>query len=185
MTIIFGFSGRARCGKTYSCEAIKRHVINGGGTAKIYDVGNMVRLYCIDNGLLPQVERENMTKEQLAILVDIGARQRAVDPEFWCRQMFAAIEAENVDVALIPNLRMQNEVDGVRARGGYVIRVKRLNADGSEYISPDRDPNHFLETSLEFWPADFYITAKSGQAQLIEAFAVAMFDHVLGKLMVI
>lgn len=180
MTLILGFSGRARCGKTFSCEAIKRYVTAAGLTAKLYDIGNLVRLYSIANGLLPQVEREDMTKEQLAVLVKVGADQRAVDPEFWLRTMGAAIEADKVDVALIPNLRMPNEADWVRARGGYVIRVKRLNPDGSEYISADRDPNHFLETALEFWQADFYTVVKGGQATLVEEQAVAIYKYVTG-----
>lgn len=177
-TMILGFSGRARHGKTEACEAIKLHVINGGGTAVFYDIGNLVRLWCIDHGHLPQVERKAMTREQLQVLIDWGKKQRGVSENFWLDQMFKQIIFDAPDVALIPNLRYWNEVDEVVKRGGHIVRVTRLTRYGTEFISPDRDPNDISETALDHcWETDFYITVKEGQAQLVRAQAVAIYQY--------
>ena len=199
MTLIIGFSGRARHGKSEACEAIAKYVatevwrpktgelctchtpgiaIQHRATATIYDIGNFVRLYCIGKGRLPAVGRKDMTKEQLQVLIDVGKEKRAEDPEYWLKRMFTAIGADQPDVALIPNLRYWNEVDAVKQRGGYVVRVSRLTGSGADFISPDRDPNDVSETSLyHCWETDFYIAVKEGHAELVRKQAVAIYQY--------
>src|SRR6266851_5215376 len=136
MTLIIGVSGRARHGKTDFCEAIRDHVIyEQGGKARLYDIGDMIRRYCIANGRLPQIERNDMTSAQLKILVDVGKELRDINHDFWIGQLMRTIRDEELDVALIPNLRYLNEADAVRQTGGYVVRMTRLNKDGSTFIS--------------------------------------------------
>ena len=166
--LIIGFSGRARHGKTVCCEAIVRRMQQAGYTAKMYDIGNMIRLECIDTGRLPRIERADMDKEQLQILINVGKEKRAVDVDYWIRQMFQAIAVDAPDVAVCPNLRYENEAAACRAAGGYVVRLTRLNENGSVFISDDRPANDISETALEFWPADFYLTTKPGQLDLLE-----------------
>ena len=60
---------------------------------------------------------------------------------------------------LIPDTRFKNEVKALKNNGGYYIKVKRTNPDGSQYISNDRDPNHPSEAELEGYPADATLTA--------------------------
>ena len=182
MTLIIGYSGRARSGKSESCEAIRNFTchalsvpIQRRRTAVVYDIGNLIRLWCIKNGRLPQIERRDMTREQLQILIDVGKERRADDPNFWLDLMFTSIAFDAPDVALIPNLRYENEAAAVKAQNGFVVRMTRLNANGSEYISPDRDPNDISETSLQFWPADFYFTVKDGHVDLVRKQAVALY----------
>ncbi len=188
MTLIIGFSGRARHGKTEACEAIRQYVTfekdrygryrGYRGIGTIFDIGNIVRLYCIEHGRLPEVGRKDMTKEQLQVLIDVGKEQRAVDPEFWLKRMFEAITIAAPDVALIPNLRYWNEVDAVKRANGYVVRVQRLTSSGADFISPDRDPNDVSETSLyHCWETDFYITVKDGHAGLVRKQAVAIYQY--------
>lgn len=186
--LIIGFSGRAKHGKTDSALAIAGHVngytwdgnIYKSGAAIIYDIGDLIRRYCIAGGLLPPVERTAMTPEQLLILINVGKEKRAVDVNFWIGQMIAQIQLDAPEVALIPNLRYWNEAQAVHAQGGYVVRMIRLNADGSLYISPDRPPNDVSETNLEFWPADFYVTQKEGHAGLTAEFAITLYEYLRG-----
>lgn len=176
--LIIGFSGRARHGKTIACEAICRYAGQQLLAAKIYDIGDMIRRYCIETGLLPTgTLRADMTKEQLQILINVGKEKRAVDVEYWIRQMFEAIEREHPHVALCPNLRYENEAVACRHNDGFVVRLTRLNENGSVFISDDRPPNDISETALQFWPADFYLTTKPDQLDLLVAQSVTLFEY--------
>lgn len=187
MTLIIGVSGRARHGKTEACLAIAGHV-NGynwdgklaDGSAQLYDIGDLVRRYCIAGGILPPVERADMNRSQLEILINVGKEKRAANVDFWIGQMLGQIALDNPAVALIPNLRYCNEAEAVRNAGGYVVRLNRLNNDGSTFISEDRPANDISETSLEFWPADFYITQKNGHAGLTADFAITLYEYLRG-----
>lgn len=179
MTLIIGASGRARHGKTDFCEAIRDHVIyEEGGKAKLYDIGNMIRLWCIATGRLPQVERKDMTRAQLQILIDGGKERRRLDGNnIWMQELVQEIKQDNLHVALIPNIRYRFEGQTIKDVGGYNVRLKRLNKDGSTFISEDRPPNDITETDMEFWPADAYLTTVEGQVDLIAPIAVAIFRH--------
>jgi hypothetical protein len=175
--IVIAFSGRARHGKTVAAEAILRHVLAQGGTGKLYDIGDMIRRYCITHGRLPQVERKDMTREQLEILINVGKEKRAVDVDFWGNAMVAQMVADNFDVALCPNARYASEATLFRGIGGYIVRCTRLNANGSIFISEDRPPNDVSETELEFWPADFYLTTKPDQEEFMARQAVTLYEY--------
>lgn len=177
MTLIIGMSGRARHGKTNTGEAIRDYAIEQGQDARIYDLGDLIRRYAIANNLLPPIERAAMSRLQLEVMINVGKEKRAVDINFWIHQMIAQIALDNPDVALLPNLRYQNEADAVRNAGGYVIRLTRLNQDGSMFISEDRPPNDVSETNLEFWPADFYIVTKDGHLALTCEQAITLYAY--------
>jgi len=177
-TLIIGYSGRARHGKTEACEATIAAASSDGYTARLYDIGAMILRYCKEQGLLaPDIERKELNKDQLQLLIDVGKQQRSVDAEFWIGQAIRAIKEDAPDVALCPNLRYGNEAGLWRAEGGYVVRLTRLNSNGSVYISPDRPANDPSETELEFWPADFYITTKEGQERLLRQQAVTLYRY--------
>lgn len=154
------------------------HVQAMCGTAKVYDIGAFIRDYCVKTGRMPDVPREQMTREQLQLLVDVGIELRTEHGDNYCLdKLLGQAAKERPDVALIPNLRRSTEADAVRNRGGYVVRCTRLNANGSIFISTDRDPNSPLETELEFWPADFYIVSKPGQDVLTGEVAVTYYEY--------
>lgn len=177
-TLIIGFSGRARHGKTIASEAIQHYVTGIGRTAQIYDIGGMILRHCILNGLLPVgTVRAQMTRDQLQVLIDVGKQMRETESNYWVNRLLSEIEADQPDVALCPNLRLPQEADAFRAKGGYIIRCTRLNENGSLFISEDRPPNDITETALEFWPADFYLTMKQGHPKLVEAQAICIYDY--------
>jgi len=180
MTLIIGASGRARHGKTDFCEAIQEYVTKCEfRTAKLYDIGSMIRVWCIATGRLPQVERKDMTREQLQILIDGGKirRQLSGDNNIWMQDLMQQIKTDNVHVALIPNIRYRFEAQTIQAAGGYNVRMRRLNKDGSTFISEDRPPNDITETDTEFWPADAYLTTVEGQVGLIPSLAVVVYRY--------
>jgi len=152
-----------------------------GTTAGIYDIGQVVIDYCVEVGLLPRKPREGLTADELAIVVREGHAGRKADPQIWLSRIEQAIQRDNFEVALIPNARIENEVAFVRSRGGYIVKATRLNLNGSPYISPDRDPNHILETCLALAPADFYITCNTGDDELVGLQAVTLYDYIIWR----
>lgn len=174
-------SGRARHGKTESTEAIKSFAESQGETVKVYDVGDMIRRLCIATGRLPQVERVDMTKEQIQVLIDVGKEERTKNRNVWIERVVQQAITDNPDVAMCPNLRLPLEAEEIRKIGGVIIRCTRMNPDGSLYISPDRDPNDITETALQFWPADHYITYVSKpDARLVRMQAVTLYKYLTG-----
>jgi len=182
MTLIIGACGRARHGKTDFCEAIRDYCLRIPYSAKLYDIGDMIRRWCIATGRLPQVERKDMTREQLQVLIDGGKIRRGLEGNnIWMLDLMQQIEKDSFDVALVPNIRYQFEAQTIQAAGGYNVRMRRLNLDGSTFISEDRPPNDITETNMEFWPADAYLTTVEGQVDLIGPMAVTIFKYFLWK----
>ena len=177
MSLIIGFSGRARHGKTVCCDMITSHVRRHGGTAEVYDIGAMIQRYAVSWGRLPDIPRSQMSREHLVKLIEIGREKRAENGAFWIQQVLDAIDHEQPDVAMCPNLRYLNEARLFRKIGAKVVRCTRLNANGSVFISEDRPPNDPLETDLEFWPADYYLTTIGDQVGFMAAQAVALYQY--------
>jgi hypothetical protein len=179
---IIGWSGRARHGKTECTLAVKQFAESEGKTVGVYDVGAMILKMCIKQNRLPQVKRENMTKDQLQVLIDVGKEMRDIDPNYWVKRVLEDAVSDGKDVAMCPNLRLPLEADSMRKAGGHIVRCTRLNANGTLYISPDRDPNDITETALEFWPADFYLTHITSPAgsYLIRMQAVTIYKYLSG-----
>lgn len=179
MSLIIGFSGRARHGKTICCDAIYKHAANKFLMVAVYDIGSMIRRVCIEEGRLPNVQRADMTREQLEVLIAVGKEKRSISENYWVERVLEQIQKEAPAIALCPNLRLPLEADAWRKAGGYVVRCTRLNENGSLFISEDRPPNDITETALEFWPADFYLTTKPDQIELLERQAIALYQYLL------
>lgn len=186
MKLVLGFSGKARHGKTEACTAIKQYCDRDGVVCKAYEFSAVILDWCIAEGVLPAGStRTTLNTEQLAKLVWAGNYGRATfGQNFWVGQILAAMQRDNPEVALTPNIRFAHEVDmlhAVEEAKGYVVRCTRLNENGSMYISPDRDPNDVTETSLDYFPVDFYLTAKNGHAALMVMQAVQLYKFLAGE----
>lgn len=176
--VVLGFCGRARGGKTTATDAIFLYARGLGLSVYVASFGELVCNYCVDSGALPPLtNRERATPEQLKIIVDVGmhCRQKYGD-DFWLGQFDGEIFKRKPNVVLCPNIRMPNEVAWIRSMGGSLIRCVRLNPDGSEFISPDRDPNHITETATTLVNSDYNITVKDGQTELAKWIAVDIFE---------
>jgi len=186
--LVIGFGHRARQGKSLCAEAICAHATSKGFDARIYSFSDEVLWHCQERGLIPEatinwrssIERKDLTPRQLEILGRVGFEERIHDPDFWIKRLFARIERDCYQVALIPNLRYRNEAERVTAAGGITVLIERFNADGSHYIAPERNPNLRSETSLRGWPWDFRLAAISGQTLWLERQARALFDYLGG-----
>jgi len=180
--ILIGWSGRARHGKTECTQAVKTFAESEGKTVGVYDIGAMILETCIKQNRLPNIKRTDMSRDQLQTLIDVGKEiKNHFGQDYFAKRVVGKAQEDGVDVAMCPNLRLAVEAETFRNAGGVVVRLSSLNKDGSPYISPDRDPNDVTETSLLFWPAQFYLTVVDPvDAEWIKRQAVTLYRYIAG-----
>jgi hypothetical protein len=105
--------------------------------------------------------------------------RRAQDPDYWTKKLFASIPA-NLDIAIVTDVRFQNEADGIRQRGGYNVNIQRLRDDGTRFYSSDRPVDHPSETSLDGYDWDFYLKTKGSHIALLGEQAITLVEYLRG-----
>jgi len=164
--MIVAIGHRARNGKDTAAEAIKKAA---GGDAKIFKFAAALYKTC--------QEQYGMADKSPKLLQRVGLAKRKENPYYWIQKTVDQLR-EFKGTAIISDLRFGNELETVKLLGGHTLKVQRLNDDGSQFYSEDRDCNHPSETSLEGSPFDFYIAAKSGQEQLVADQAVTLYNYI-------
>lgn len=176
--ILIGTGHKAGHGKSLFCLAIAEHCGHIGTKCKEYSISDLILREAIKNSLIPAgTVRSECTPEQVKILVDIGNERRAEDENYWVDQIAYAIIRDRPDVALIPNVRFPNEAKFVKAIYGFNVLVRRINQDGSDFISASRDPEDITETALDAWPWDFEILNMDRKPFWLRKQAKALFDY--------
>lgn len=175
--IVLGAGHRAQQGKSSFCSAIAEQCDRIGIKWKEYSISDSILEYAIASGRLPEIGRSECTDEQVKVLVEIGNEKRAEAETFWVDQIRKAIEEDRPEFALIPNVRFASEAKFVKEVGGYNVRVRRLNPNGTRFVSSSRNPNDVTETALEFWNWDFEIVNMSGRSYWLRRQAIALFDY--------
>lgn len=98
--------------------------------------------------------------------------RRAQAPDYWVKKTMAKIAEDNPEVALICDVRFPNEVEGIRAAGGYVVRVDRVG-----FVSDV--PEHYSEKALDGFSDldwDYVIKASDGQIEVLREEAINAFN---------
>lgn len=190
MSLLIGFGNKARHGKDSAVNAIKDH-INGSSVklAQYYGYGPrevvVARQFRFAEALYEEARTlHGMTEKDAPLLQRIGAARRAENVNYWVDKVFFGVDdffKKNPNgVALISDVRYQNEVATLRDRGGYTINVTRLNADGSVYIAPDRPADHPSEVDLDGYNWDFFIRTRSGEEALAAEQAITLYEYIRG-----
>jgi len=174
---LIGAGNRAKQGKSLFCQTIIEHCDRIGIKWREYSISDLILAYAIEAGLLPKMTRAECTDGHVAILVKLGNEKRAENEDFWVDQIHTAIVRDKPNVALIPNVRFPSEAEFIKGFGGVNVRVSRLNANGTKYVSPSRDPNDQTETSLDFWKWDFEIRNVAGRPYWLRRQAIALFEY--------
>ena len=175
--LIIGISGKAEHGKS-AASRIMVEAADGLDT-RIFEISEPIRLRGVELGLLPANQpRAAFNNAQIKVLVDVGNAERAKDPDCWTKCLLAAIEESGCEVAICPNVRFPQEAEKIKQRSGYVVRINRLNPNGSHFVSLSRDPNDITETALDLWNADYYITNITGHGKLLEGLVTATFQYI-------
>jgi hypothetical protein len=176
--ILLGVGQRAEHGKSSFCKTIIEHCDRTGFKCGEYSISDSIIKYAVETGLLPEgIIRGECSDEQVAVLVKLGNEKRRGNEDFWVDQIHTAIDRDQPKVALIPNVRFPSEADFVKSLGGWNVRVTRLNANGSRFISSSRNPNDETETSLEFWNWDFEILNMDGRPYWLRRQAIGLFEY--------
>lgn len=119
-----------------------------------------------------------MTMKNAPLLQRVGVDMREDDPEVWIRALYWQMRDKQPHIAVITDLRFENEAAFVKAIGGFCIRVRRRHADGTFYTATDRDPNHVSETALDSYADwDYTIEGRDGDIEGTRAKAVDALFH--------
>lgn len=169
--IIIGIGHKARQGKdtlarTLVIEAGKRNLY-----AKQYGFADALKTVCrIQYG---------MRAKNPTLLQNTGVFYRDnISPNFWVHQLDRQIADERPEIAIITDIRFQNEHFFIKETGGYTVRITRFLQDGSLYVANDRDPLHISETALsddKYWDYSIANTA----ADLMPAHAESLLDQII------
>lgn len=171
--LLIGLGNKARQGKNYVANYMKEE----DNSVKLYAFADELKLYCKEHHdeLVPQWQLANQTKQYPAskddpiygctpILqwygTDVARKQ---DPNTWVKALDRRLSSENPSLAVVTDVRFPNEAEYIKEKGGYLVQVIRLNADGSQYLDKGRDPNHPSEIALDDYPDwDFVIEVMDG-----------------------
>lgn len=170
MRLLIGFGNRARQGKDTAAEAVKHWMTHTGADFP------EVRIMKFASALYDTARKEyGMTEKDAPLLQRIGQERREQNPRYWIDRLF--FDNKNFHgISLISDVRYLNEAHEIRSRGGYLINVRRLNEDGTPFITDDRPADHPSETELDGFNWDGYITTKTGQEALTAELAVTMVN---------
>lgn len=107
--------------------------------------------------------------------------RRAQDPNYWVKK-FRAETANFPGVVIAQDARFANEVKTIKEMGGVTVNVTRLNADGTPFRDPGRDPNHPSETELDGYNWDYRLVAHTGEIAWLEYQALNLFDYIYTRI---
>lgn len=85
---------------------------------------------------------------------------RVYNPNAWIYALEDYVENMPVkpEILIVPDIRFPNEAQWIKDNGGYLVKVTRIDEDGYQFISKDRDANHPSEVALDdFEGWDFVI----------------------------
>jgi hypothetical protein len=181
--LLLAFGHKARQGKDTAGQGVfdyyekKRQLALRHGLRVIPAVG----IYRFAEALYEEARRDyGMTEKDAPLLQRIGSERRAQDQEYWVKKVFQKISYDKPHIAVITDCRYQNEAQAIKARGGYTVKVERLNEDGSKYVANDRPADHPSEIDLDNYNFDYYIKAKTGQVAWVEQQAITLAEMLRG-----
>lgn len=105
--------------------------------------------------------------------------RRAQDSEYWVKRLFASIP-DNLDIALVTDVRFPNEAKAIEQRGGYTVNVQRLREDGTQFFDSSRPADHPSETALDGWNWNFYLKIPHGHPALLGEQAITLTEYLRG-----
>lgn len=180
--LIIGIGNKARNGKDTAGEAVVQHFNTLRGMQSRHQLKVATpeaRIFKFADALYRVCREEyGMTEKDPTLLQNVGAERRVKFGEnYWVNLLEESMQSFR-GVAVITDMRYTNEADWVGVNHGFRLQVSRLNEDGTQYISPDRDPLHPSETQLDSYNFDAYIRSKS--AALTAELAITTAEYFRG-----
>ena len=183
--LLLAFGNKAQHGKDTAGEAVVEHFNNVRSILKRhYGTQSMrpaAQLFKFAEALYTECrEQHGMTEKDSPLLQRVGQERRAENPRYWIDKAFEQVDKAKPDVAVFTDIRYQNEAAEVKARGGFVINVSRLNADRTPYVDSSRSATHASEIDLDGYLFDYYIKAYTGEVALIQEVAITIAEYAGG-----
>lgn len=167
-----GVGAKARSGKDTAAAAMRQKMPS---QVRIFAFADALKAYC-------RVAR-GMTTKDPAMLQQVATEEfRAKDPEVWIRALYWRVDEERPLVAIIPDVRFENEAEFVKQMGGVLVRVSRLTQDSQLVVATDRNAEHISETGLDNYSGwDYELTNVEGKPWQLEADAQQLFEFIMAK----
>ena len=183
--LLLAFGNKARHGKDTAGEAVVEHFITQRNMLNRHYGPKSARpaaqLFKFADALYKECrELHGMTEKDSPLLQRVGSERRSENPRYWIDRAFEQVEKSKPDVAVFTDVRYQNEAAEVKARGGFVINVSRLNPDGTPYVDSSRSATHASEIDLDGYLFDHYLKAYTGEVALVQEQAITIAEYVKG-----
>lgn len=184
--LLLAFGNKARHGKDTAGEAVVQHFINQRNILKRHYSDTTFTipaagLFKFADALYNECRLlHGMTEKDSPLLQRVGTKRRLENPRYWIDRAFEQVDRVHPEVAVFTDIRYQNEAAEVKARGGFIINVSRLNPDGTSYVDPSRSPLHASEIDLDNYLFDYYIKAYTGEAALVQEQAITIAEYARG-----
>ncbi len=175
--LIIGFGNRAQNGKDTAGEAVKNYYDNQTALLRQHGLagGLKVSIVKFAEALYKECrEKHGMKEKDPVLLQNVGMSRRQEDSEYWVKRAFESIPI-GTNVAIFTDVRFLNEAANIKSKGGHLIKVTRLNEDGSRYVASDRPSDHPSETELDDYNYDYHIVSKHVALTAEQAITIAEF----------
>lgn len=101
-------------------------------------------------------------------------RRLSCDRFYWVKRIAEQVKEETPQVALLTDVRFQNEFLWVKSNAGTMVKVSRLG-----FSSLKLNSGHTSEHELDGAPFDIDITVNDGEIEQLKSDAVTVFDMVI------
>jgi hypothetical protein len=162
---VVGICGHARHGKDSLALAMLR-VCPG---AERFAFSDAISAYARVTG--------QMSERDPKVLQKVGWEMRQRMPDAWKVALYWAVMDRAPRLAVVTGVRFPDEAALVRRMDGRIVRVRRLNADGTEYVDPERDRNHPVEAAIEGLGFDAEVVVREGELGRLDDHAAAVLDR--------
>jgi hypothetical protein len=99
-----------------------------------------------------------MKKKDPYVLQALGTDVcRRIDRDYWVKILINNVidQYTSCDLIVVTDVRFENEAVALKdAFDALIVKLERLNMDGSVYVAKDRDPNHPSENDLNGYKFD-------------------------------
>lgn len=187
--ILIGLGHKCRQGKNFVANYMKEQ----NPSIKLYAFADELKLYCkghhdnlkqwwegehLDQQLLPP--KDDPIYGYTQILQWYGTDvARKHNPDVWVQALETRLALDTPEFAIVTDVRFPNEAAFIKKAGGFLVEVIRLNAEGTQYIDPGRDPNHPSEVSLDGYEGyDFTISVKDGDLKALKRHSIGAYNIV-------
>ena len=166
--VVLGLVGRARTGK----DTIANYLVNTHVGMRKQGFSWALKAYChVACG---------MTEKDPALLQRIGTGvYRVRDPTFWINILSYMMCNDPPTMLIIPDVRFENEAVFVRRVGGYLVHLRRCDADGTPYVCPDRPSDHPSEQETDDIQGHAAYTVASGDLIQLQDIAELSYNQAI------